>query len=143
MEFFGPAAALDGLRGGILVLVGALPSWCLLRFGPWPGCLPVYLPAALTLFTTAIHRPPQPAVSHTNVGELAMDVLIATARPDYLGPMEDANVLPCVGNDAFDGPSPGTISTALELFRLPGACALQRGRHNNRLCRVRRYDPCG
>ena len=62
----------------------------------------------------------QPAVTHANVGELALDVLVATLQPEYLGPLEDANILPCVGNDAFDPATPGTLSTALELFRVPG-----------------------
>lgn len=61
-----------------------------------------------------------PAVTHANVGELAVDVLVATLRPEYLGPLEDANVLPCVGNDAYDSAIPGNLSTALELFRAPG-----------------------
>ncbi|KXZ42832.1 hypothetical protein GPECTOR_115g326 [Gonium pectorale] len=62
-----------------------------------------------------------PAVTYANVGELAIDVLVSTLQPRSLGALESVNVLPAVGNDAYDvGPSgrPGTLSTALELFVL-------------------------
>ncbi|KAG2482237.1 hypothetical protein HYH03_018820 [Edaphochlamys debaryana] len=73
-----------------------------------------------------------PAVSYANVGELAVDVLVASLQPASLGPVESVNVLPAVGNDAFDaaGPGPraglagpsggGALCTALELFGVPG-----------------------
>ncbi|GFR49103.1 hypothetical protein Agub_g10898, partial [Astrephomene gubernaculifera] len=60
-----------------------------------------------------------PAVTYANVGELAVDVLVATLCPQPLGSLESANVLPVVGNDAFSV-GPGTLSTALEAFSLPG-----------------------
>lgn len=72
----------------------------------WPGCL----------------RRFQPAVSLANVGELALDVLVTSLGPlAHVGSLEDANVMPCVGNDAFDagpGALPGALSTALELYCL-------------------------
>ncbi|PNH04000.1 Proteasome assembly chaperone 2 [Tetrabaena socialis] len=62
-----------------------------------------------------------PAVTYANVGELAVDVLVATLRPRPLGPLESNNVLPAVGNDAFDDTAgPGTLSTALELYSVEG-----------------------
>ncbi|GLC38703.1 hypothetical protein PLESTB_000592500 [Pleodorina starrii] len=68
-----------------------------------------------------------PAVAYANVGELAIDVLVATLRPKSLGAVESVNVLPVVGNDAYDvDPSPqqpqqpGRLATALELFSVPG-----------------------
>ncbi|EFJ50012.1 hypothetical protein VOLCADRAFT_120700 [Volvox carteri f. nagariensis] len=67
-----------------------------------------------------------PAVTYANVGELAVDVLVATLKPEFLGAVESANVLPVVGNDAYDldpSPSaqqPGGLATALELFKIHG-----------------------
>lgn len=78
-----------------------------------------------------------------------MDVLVASLRPQPLGALESHNMLPAVGNDAYDsgsssgggvppggeggagaaGPGPGSqqqqqqagvLSTALELFALQG-----------------------
>ncbi len=85
---------------------------------------------------------PQPAVTHANVGELAVDVLVASLGPQPLGALESHNVLPAVGNDAYDGSSPGAdggaggagpgpgsqqqagvLLTALELFALKGGSA--------------------
>ncbi|GIL74268.1 hypothetical protein Vretimale_2018 [Volvox reticuliferus] len=67
-----------------------------------------------------------PAVTYANVGELAVDVLVETLTPQPLGSLESVNLLSVVGNDAFDPdpsvspPQPGRLTTALELFRVPG-----------------------
>ncbi|GLI70480.1 hypothetical protein VaNZ11_015390 [Volvox africanus] len=67
-----------------------------------------------------------PAVTYANVGELAVDVLVATLKPQHLGAVESVNVLSVVGNDAYDPdpslspPQPGRLTTALELFKVPG-----------------------
>eukprot|EP00198_Chlamydomonas_reinhardtii_P005486 XP_001694822.1 predicted protein [Chlamydomonas reinhardtii] len=66
-----------------------------------------------------------PAVTYANVGELALDVLVTSLAPvTPLGPLESANCLPVVGNDAFDavdGNTTGVLTTALELFSIPGS----------------------
>ncbi|KAG2423936.1 hypothetical protein HXX76_014877 [Chlamydomonas incerta] len=66
-----------------------------------------------------------PAVTYANVGELALDVLVTSLAPvTALGPVESANCLPVVGNDAFDAAdsgAPGVLTTALELFSIPGS----------------------
>lgn len=64
----------------------------------------------------------QPAVAFFNVGELAVDALVATLRGDLSGRLSDANLLAVVGNDAFDhSGAPGVLATALELYSVPGA----------------------
>lgn len=50
-----------------------------------------------------------------------MDVLIATLRPVRVGALEDPLILPVIGNDAYDMSHPGSMATALELFRVEGA----------------------
>ncbi|KAG2434423.1 hypothetical protein HYH02_012253 [Chlamydomonas schloesseri] len=82
-----------------------------------------------------------PAVTYANVGELALDVLVTSLAPvTALGPLESANCLPVVGNDAFDQEASastsnidggaisssraagiGVMTTALELFAIPGS----------------------
>jgi proteasome assembly chaperone 2 len=64
-------------------------------------------------------RPPapaQPAVAHANIGELAVDCLIASYDLPLVARCEDANVLPCVGNDAYSLQQPGSLATSLELY---------------------------
>lgn len=51
-----------------------------------------------------------------NVGELALDVLVASLAAPLAARLESANVLPVAGNDAYDAARPGTLATALELF---------------------------
>ncbi len=76
---------------------------------------------------------PQPAVTYANVGELAVDVLVATVRPQSLGAVESVDVLPVVGNDAYDvDQQAGRLATALELFAVPG-----KGRLKSDLCGAR------
>lgn len=56
----------------------------------------------------------QPALSIGNVGQLAVDLLIASTRAERIGFLDDPNVLPCVGNDAY-WPSPqGQLALPLE-----------------------------
>lgn len=55
-----------------------------------------------------------------------MDVLVSTLQPPLVGALEDDNVLPAVGNDAYDMAQPGTLSTALELYRVAGGLHKQK-----------------
>ncbi|GBF93879.1 proteasome assembly chaperone [Raphidocelis subcapitata] len=60
-----------------------------------------------------------PAVAFFNVGELAVDALIATLGAAPAGRLDDADLLPVVGCGAFDhagaGPE-GRLATAMELY---------------------------
>ncbi|XP_057965273.1 uncharacterized protein LOC131155842 [Malania oleifera] len=57
-----------------------------------------------------------PALSIGNVGQLALDLLIASTRAERIGYLDDPNVLPCVGNDAY-GPIPqGELALPLEAY---------------------------
>lgn len=71
----------------------------------------------LIALTTLI--PFQPAVAHASVGELATDVLVATLGAQLYGRLENDNVLPCCGNDAYTLDPPGTLATSLELYAAP------------------------
>lgn len=58
----------------------------------------------------------QPALSIGNVGQLAVDLLISSLEAEKIGCLDDPNVLPCVGNDAYT-PSPvGKLALPLEGF---------------------------
>ena len=83
---------------------------------PRPLTLRLHTPAPPSL-------PLQPAVTYANVGELAVDVLISSLRPVLVARLESTDVLACVGNDAYSRAQPGTRTTPLELFQLPGAPA--------------------
>ncbi|KAK6143504.1 hypothetical protein DH2020_023852 [Rehmannia glutinosa] len=57
-----------------------------------------------------------PALSIGNVGQLAVDLLISSLNADKIGYLDDPNVLPCVGNDAYS-PSPlGKLALPLEAY---------------------------
>ena len=48
------------------------------------------------------------------MGQLAVDLLISSTRAQRVGFLDDPNVLPCVGNDAY-GPVPqGELALPLE-----------------------------
>ena len=68
----------------------------------------------------------QPAVTQGNVGELAIDVLIASLQATKVATLEHEDILPIVGNDPHDMTSPGALSTSLELFEVPhkGTCMM-------------------
>lgn len=56
----------------------------------------------------------QPALSIGNVGQLAVDLLVASTRAERIGYLDTPYVLPCVGNDAY-GPVPnGELALPLE-----------------------------
>ena len=56
----------------------------------------------------------QPALSIGNVGQLVADLLISSMGSERVGYLDDPNVLPCVGNDAY-GPFPqGDLALPLE-----------------------------
>ncbi|KAI7758313.1 hypothetical protein M8C21_008831, partial [Ambrosia artemisiifolia] len=62
-----------------------------------------------------------PALSIGNVGQLAVDLLIASSKADRVGYLDDPNVLPCVGNDAY-APSPqGDLALPLEAYESPSS----------------------
>ncbi|KAG2705547.1 hypothetical protein I3760_05G059800 [Carya illinoinensis] len=59
-----------------------------------------------------------PALSIGNVGQLAVDLLVSSTRAERIGFLDDPNVLPCVGNDAY-GPVPqGELALPLEAYDL-------------------------
>ncbi|GBG78106.1 hypothetical protein CBR_g26043 [Chara braunii] len=72
-----------------------------------------------------IHPPPclkgttliLPVVSVGNVGQLAIDLLIATADVRRVGYLDEPNVLPCVGNDAFGEVPEGNLTLGLEVYQ--------------------------
>lgn len=65
-----------------------------------------------------LHIPTQPAIAQGNVGELAIDILIASLGSSRVATLEHEDVLPCVGNDPFDAAG---LTTAMELHELlPG-----------------------
>ncbi|XP_021738530.1 proteasome assembly chaperone 2-like [Chenopodium quinoa] len=57
-----------------------------------------------------------PSLSIGNVGQLAVDLLISSTGSEKIGYLDDPNILPCVGNDAF-GPLPhGDLALPLEVY---------------------------
>ncbi|KAK4551176.1 hypothetical protein RGQ29_032484 [Quercus rubra] len=57
-----------------------------------------------------------PALSIGNVGQLAMDLMVASTRAERIGFFDDPFLLPCVGNDAY-GPQPqGQPALPLEAY---------------------------
>ncbi|ESW03881.1 hypothetical protein PHAVU_011G049700 [Phaseolus vulgaris] len=60
-----------------------------------------------------------PALSIGNVGQLVADLLISSIGSERVGYLDDPNVLPCVGNDAY-GPFPqGYVALPLEAYDSP------------------------
>ncbi|VFQ68351.1 unnamed protein product [Cuscuta campestris] len=57
-----------------------------------------------------------PALSIGNVGQLAVDLFVSSLRADRVGFLDDPNVLPCVGNDAYTAAPPGQLSLPLEVY---------------------------
>ncbi|XP_023641863.1 proteasome assembly chaperone 2 [Capsella rubella] len=57
-----------------------------------------------------------PALSIGNVGQLAVDLLVSSTDAERIGYLDDPNLLPCVGNDAY-GPLPcGEIALPFEVY---------------------------
>lgn len=56
----------------------------------------------------------QPALSIGNVGQLAVDLLISSLKAEKIGYLDEPNVLPCVGNDAYSPSPPGKLVLPLE-----------------------------
>uniref|UniRef100_A0A7N0TDE5 Proteasome assembly chaperone 2 n=1 Tax=Kalanchoe fedtschenkoi TaxID=63787 RepID=A0A7N0TDE5_KALFE len=57
-----------------------------------------------------------PALSIGNVGQLSVDLLVASLKAERAGYLDDPYVLPCVGNDAY-GPFPqGVLALPLEAY---------------------------
>ncbi|XP_075520902.1 uncharacterized protein LOC142554235 [Primulina tabacum] len=57
-----------------------------------------------------------PALSIGNVGQLAVDLLISSLKADRIGYLDDPNVLPCVGNDAYTASPGGDLALPLEAY---------------------------
>ncbi|EYU42636.1 hypothetical protein MIMGU_mgv1a011492mg [Erythranthe guttata] len=57
-----------------------------------------------------------PALSVGNVGQLAVDLLISSLKADKIGCLDDPNVLPCVGNDAYSPAPAGKLALPLEAY---------------------------
>ncbi|KAI7726549.1 hypothetical protein M8C21_032100 [Ambrosia artemisiifolia] len=62
-----------------------------------------------------------PALSIGNVGQLAVDLLIASSKADRVGYLDDPNVLPCVGNDAYAPAPQGDLALPLEAYESPSS----------------------
>ncbi|XP_059647735.1 uncharacterized protein LOC132294031 [Cornus florida] len=60
-----------------------------------------------------------PALSIGNVGQLAVDLLISSTRAERIGFLDDPNVLPCVGNDAYCPTPLGHLVLPLEAYDSP------------------------
>ncbi|PWA41703.1 clast3-related protein [Artemisia annua] len=60
-----------------------------------------------------------PALSIGNVGQLAVDLLIASSKAERIGCLDDPNVLPCVGNDAYSFSTQGDLVLPLEAYESP------------------------
>ena len=56
----------------------------------------------------------QPALSIGNVGQLAVDLLIPSAKARREAYLDEPSVLPCAGNDAFGPGADGDLALALE-----------------------------
>lgn len=74
---------------------------------------------------------PQPALSIGNVGQLAVDLLISSARARRVAYLDEPSVLPCAGNDAFGPDAVGDLALALEgwvsflsLRAIPTSCLM-------------------
>lgn len=48
------------------------------------------------------------------MGQLAVDLIISSLRADRIGFLDDPNVLPCIGNDAYSASPPGQLALPLE-----------------------------
>ncbi|TVU44837.1 hypothetical protein EJB05_04298, partial [Eragrostis curvula] len=57
-----------------------------------------------------------PALSIGNVGQLAVDLLISSARTRRVAYLDEPSVLPCAGNDAFGPDAVGDLTLALEAY---------------------------
>ncbi|KAL7002739.1 hypothetical protein U1Q18_003895 [Sarracenia purpurea var. burkii] len=57
-----------------------------------------------------------PALSIGNVGQLAVDLLISSTRAGRIGYLDDPNILPCVGNDAYWPTPQGDLALPLEAY---------------------------
>ncbi|KAL6637930.1 hypothetical protein ACP70R_025502 [Stipagrostis hirtigluma subsp. patula] len=57
-----------------------------------------------------------PALSIGNVGQLAVDLLISSARAKRVAYLDEPSVLPCAGNDAFGPDAVGDLALALEAY---------------------------
>lgn len=60
-----------------------------------------------------------PALSIGNVGQLAVDLLVASTKAERIGYLDDPNVLPCVGNDAYTPTPQGDLALPLEAYESP------------------------
>lgn len=56
----------------------------------------------------------QPALSIGNVGQLAVDLLVSSTGAERVGYLDDPNLLPCVGNDAYGLLPCGDLALPLE-----------------------------
>ncbi|XP_041991162.1 proteasome assembly chaperone 2-like isoform X1 [Salvia splendens] len=57
-----------------------------------------------------------PALSIGNVGQLAVDLLISSLKAEKVACLDDPNVLPCVGNDAYSASPLGKLALSLEAY---------------------------
>ncbi|CAH9126157.1 unnamed protein product [Cuscuta epithymum] len=57
-----------------------------------------------------------PALSIGNVGQLAVDLFVSSLSAHRVGFIDDPNVLPCVGNDAYSATPPGQLALPLEVY---------------------------
>jgi len=56
-----------------------------------------------------------PCVSVGNVGQLAVDVLLATLKPSLVSQVHHPSLIPCCGSDPIN-PDSGVLTTAMQLY---------------------------
>lgn len=57
-----------------------------------------------------------PGLSIGNVGQLAVDLLVSSTGAERIGYLDDPNLLPCVGNDAYLPSPQGNLALPLEAY---------------------------
>ncbi|XP_058214066.1 uncharacterized protein LOC131325687 [Rhododendron vialii] len=57
-----------------------------------------------------------PGLSIGNVGQLAVDLLVSSTGAERIGYLDDPNLLPCVGNDAYLPSPQGDLALPLEAY---------------------------
>lgn len=109
------------LQGATLLLVGSVPQHPALSHAAWLTSSPALAASSTGALLTPVYcSPPQPAVAFANIGELAIDALVASLNLQRLAAADDPNVLPCVGNNPYTPQPAGSLATAMEVYGTSG-----------------------
>jgi hypothetical protein len=81
-------------------------------------------------------------VAFANIGELAIDALVASLNLQRLAAADDPNVLPCVGNNPYAPEPAGSLATAMELYGTSGEqiSSMWSGPASNRLPKPQKHS---